>query len=330
MTLLGKPLNLEGIMEQFHAFARRFGFFGNFFSEKICSYMLFLVRNRQVGTKQELLGAVQRSFDFQGNVFLQSMGAECLEGSEQLIRSCYRRLIERKLLVETPGDGSRLELTPAGEKRLASNRFFLSGEQPPGTKIGAGSILRIGFSLLVRWTVFLALYWLATTFLLPRLPAIPLWDSIDVYVLLVWGLRLTLFELVHLFAGFLLITQAAIRMSLIYQRHLSIRERRANRYTKLQTGGFYGRVRHPIASNRLLYTLGLFFALTTGWAVVPFAVMLILTILSGIIEERGELNKRFGNEYQAYKREVSRRYLTPWLAVYLGIAGAAFAAGLVL
>jgi hypothetical protein len=35
MTLLEKPLTLEGIMEQFHAFTRRFSFFGSFFSESM-------------------------------------------------------------------------------------------------------------------------------------------------------------------------------------------------------------------------------------------------------------------------------------------------------
>ena len=35
MTLLEKSLTVEGIMEQFHTFSRRFGFFGNFFSESV-------------------------------------------------------------------------------------------------------------------------------------------------------------------------------------------------------------------------------------------------------------------------------------------------------
>jgi protein-S-isoprenylcysteine O-methyltransferase Ste14 len=178
--------------------------------------------------------------------------------------------------------------------------------------------------------VFLTLYWLATAYLLPLLPALPLWDSIDLHVLSVWGLRLSLFKLIHLAAGFLLVTQAAVRISLIYQRHLSIRERATNKHTKLQTDGYYKRVRHPMASTRLLYSLGLCFAFPTAWALVPFTVLLILTILSGIIEERGKPTKRFGSEYEAYAREVPRRYLTPWLAMCLGIAATAFAAGLAL
>ncbi|MBN2551816.1 MAG: hypothetical protein JXB06_03555, partial [Spirochaetales bacterium] len=35
MTLLDKPLTVEGIMEQFQAFTRRFGFFGSFYSESV-------------------------------------------------------------------------------------------------------------------------------------------------------------------------------------------------------------------------------------------------------------------------------------------------------
>ena len=308
----------------------QFGVYERFRRSQLRSYMLFLIRNREAGTKQQLLSRVQEAFDFQGNVLLRSVRAERLEGSEQLIRSCYRRLIEKKLLVEDPVEEKQLELTPAGKKRLASNRFFLQQEQPAGFKVGAGSIVRIGFSLMVRWVLFLALYWLALAYLVPLLPALPLWESIDFTVLSAWGLRFSLFGLIHLSLGFALITQAAVRMSLIYQRHLSIRERRSKKYTTLQTDGFYARVRHPMASNRLLYALGLCFALPTVWTLVPFAVLLIATILSGIIEERRELGKRFAAQYRAYKQQVPRRYLTPWLAAYLGIAAAAFVAGVVL
>jgi len=226
----------------------QFGIYERFRRSQLCSYMLFLVRNHEADTKP--------------------------------------RLIDKKLLVEAPVDVPPLELTPAGEKRLAANRFFLAGDQPLGLKKGTGSILRIVFSLVVRWSVFLA-------------------------------------------AGFLLVTQAAVRISLIYQRHLSIRERAAKKHTKLQTDGFYRRVRHPTASNRLLYSLGLCFAPPTVWAAVPFTLFAVMTIFSGIIEEHKEIGKLFGTEYQAYKRDVPRRYLTPWLAVYLGIAAAAFVTGLV-
>jgi protein-S-isoprenylcysteine O-methyltransferase Ste14/Co/Zn/Cd efflux system component len=308
----------------------QFGVYERFRRSQLCSYMLFLVRNHDADTKAQLLTAVKDALDFRGNVFLQTMGAEHLEGGEELIRNCYQLLIARKLLIERPGEGKRLELTQAGEKRLASNRFFLEQGQASGLKIGTGSIVRIAFSLIIRWAVFLGLYWLAEAYLLPLLPALPLWDAIDRYLLSVWGLRFTLFELFHLAAGFLLVTQAAVRLSLIYQRHLSFRQRAAKKYATLQTDGFYARVRHPVAANRLLYALGLCFAFPTVWALVPFAGLALFTIFSGIIEERRELIPRFGAEYEAYRRKVPRRDLTPWLAAYLGIAAAAFAAGAVL
>ena len=308
----------------------QFGVYERFRRSQLRSYMLFLVRNREAQTREQLLSTVHNAFDFQGNVLLRSVRAEHLEGSEQLIHSCYRDLVEKKLLVEHRNGGTLLELTAAGEKRLSSNRFFLQQEQSAGFKIGLGSAFRIGFSLLARWALFFALYWLALTYLLPLLPAVPLWASIDFTVLTAWGLHFSLFGLIHLSLGFVLITHAAVRMSLIYQRHRSIRERRSKKYTTLQTDGFYARVRHPMASNRLLFALGLCFALPTAWTPVLFAVLLIATLLSGIIEERRELEKRFGGEYQAYKGQVPRRYLTPWLTAYLGIAAAAFGVGVIL
>jgi protein-S-isoprenylcysteine O-methyltransferase Ste14/Co/Zn/Cd efflux system component len=307
----------------------QFGIYERFRRSQLRSYMLFLVRNREAQTREELLSRVHAAFDFQGNMLLRSVRAERVEGVEELIANCYRDLVEKRLLVEHRNGQTRLEMTPAGKKRLSSNRFFLQEQQTAGFKIGAGAAVRIAFSLLVRWALFLFLYWLASTYLLPLLPALPLWKSIDFTVLRVWGLRFSLFGLIHLSLGCVLVTHAAVRKSLIYQRHRSIRERRSKKYATLQTGGFYARVRHPIASNRLLYALGVCFALPTIWALVPFAALVIATILSGIIEERRELEKRFGPQYLRYKQQVPRRYLTPWLAAYLGMAAAAFGAGVV-
>jgi len=49
-----------------------------------------------------------------------------------------------------------------------------------------------------------------------------------------------------------------------------------------------------------------------------------------MIGERKELVKRFGTEYGEYKSEVPRRYLAPFLAVYLGITATAYVARLIL
>jgi protein-S-isoprenylcysteine O-methyltransferase Ste14/Co/Zn/Cd efflux system component len=304
----------------------QFGIYERFRRSQLCSYMLFLVRNGQARTSRQLLSLVRNAFDFEGNVLLQSMGAERVAGSEELIRECYERLIHKKYLAEHP----RLELTPAGEKKLAANRFFVSDEQRRGSGIGAGGALRIIFSLLVRWSLFFAVYWLVTAYLLPRLPELPLWDSIDFAVVSAGTLRFTVFDLLHLAAGFVLVTHAAVRASLIYQRHLSLRQRIGKKYERLRTGGFYGRVRHPMAATRLIYVLGLCFALRTVWALVAFAVLAGLTVVSGIIEERRELEKHFGAEYEEYRREVPRRYLIPSLWVYLAITAVTFTVGSVL
>ena len=304
----------------------QFGVYERFRRSQLCSYMLFLVRNHEVEGKDSLLSSVRRAFDFRGNIFLQTMGAERIEGVEQLIQLCYRRLIDKRLLREGPS----LELTAAGEKRLATNRFFLTDEKTEGFRIGVGGAVRIVFSLLLRLGLFFLVVWLALAYVLPLLPALPLWSSIDVILFSLGAIRLTLFNLIHIGLGLSLVTHAAIRMSLIYQRHLSIRERQAQKYTELRTDGFYARTRHPMAANRLLYVLGLFFALCSLWALIPFALLAVFTLLSGIIEERGELKERFGEKYEQYRRRVAHRYLTPWLAAYLAVAAAAFVAGALL
>ncbi len=305
----------------------RFGIYERFRRRQLCSYMLYLVRNGEVENKNELIHTVERGFDFQDNVLLKSMGAEHIEGGGELIESCYQRLVQKDHLRE----GGRLEITEAGDKHLSSNRFFLSpGERASGFRLNLGRTARITFSLIVRWTTFLGLYWLGTAYLLPRLPDLSLWKAFDYWLLSVGALHLSLFQVLHVAAGFCLVSYAAVRKSLIYQRHLVFRERRGRKPSKLRTDGFFARVRHPMTGTTLLYNLGLFFAFCSGWAFVPFLLIGTGEIIASLREEKNDLLERFGREYRDYRKQVPSLYLTPFMKICFYLAAVAFIAGLIL
>ena len=128
--------------------------------------------------------------------------------------------------------------------------------------------------------------------LLPRLPDLSLWKTFDFQLFSMGALHLSLFQALHLAAGFCLVSYAAVRKSLIYQRHLVFRERRGRKPSKLRTDGFFARVRHPMSGTALLYNLGLFFAFCSGWGFIPFLLIGAGEIIATLREEKNDLLER--------------------------------------
>jgi protein-S-isoprenylcysteine O-methyltransferase Ste14 len=74
---------------------------------------------------------------------------------------------------------------------------------------------------------------------------------------------------------------------------------------KLLTGGPYARIRHPRYIEAGFFTLGYVLVANYPAAYLMFVLSLPLLYLIVILEER-ELHQRFGNEYEAYRRQVPR------------------------
>jgi protein-S-isoprenylcysteine O-methyltransferase Ste14 len=306
----------------------RFGIYERLRRRQLCAYMLYLVRKGEVDSSRQLAAAVRRSLDFRDNVFLKSMGAEKLEDAEELIAGCFRLLREQDLLREEP----HFAVTPAGLRHLAANRMFLQeGRQPGGkglrTGLRPGKLLRAGLSLVVRISLLAGLYWLLAAHLLPRLPVLPLWRSLDAPLLTLGRLALSRCALLHLIVALCLTGYAAVRLSLIYQRH-PFRERRGKSSPRLCTDGYYARVRHPMAGTRLLFRLALLLALPSGWALVPLPLILTAALAAVLVEERKTLLPCFGNRYREYRQRVRGLFFPPPLKILLTLTAVLFAAGL--
>ncbi|MBN1835042.1 MAG: cation transporter [Spirochaetales bacterium] len=305
----------------------QFRLYERFRSSQLCGYMLYLVKVGQAGSREELMAAVDRAFDFRDNTLLRTVGLDRRpSGSGKLAETCYKRLLDRDLL----RDNGSLVITEAGRRNLAANRFFVHGEAREELKRTARLGLRIGLALIVRWVVFAGLFWLGTRYVLPRLPEFPLWDSLDRAIITLRGLELSLFQLLHLGAGLALISWATVRRSLIRSRHFAWRERRGQGPAQLISDGFFARVRHPLAGAACLYYLGLFFAFCSAWALVPLAFAAAAAFLATRAEERKDLQPRFGPAYRSYKGRVRRRLFTPLQTAVVAAMYGAVAAGLVL
>jgi protein-S-isoprenylcysteine O-methyltransferase Ste14 len=310
----------------------QFRLYERFRSSQLCGYILYLVRDGQAGSREQLMAAVNRAFDFRDNTLLRAVGLDRgPSGSEKLAAACYERLLGQGLLREHDAHGQRrLALTETGQSRLASNRFFVHAGGQEELKRSARLGLRIGLALAFRWAVFGGLFWLASRYLLPLLPEFALWDSVDRPGMILLGLDLSLFDLLHLGVGFALVTWGTVRLALIRARHFTWRERKGRARVPLMTDGFFAAVRHPLFGAALLYRLGFFFAFPTGWALVPMGLSALISVASALAEERRELEPRFAEAYRSYKSEVRRLLLTPQQRIAVAAAAILLVLGLVL
>lgn len=73
---------------------------------------------------------------------------------------------------------------------------------------------------------------------------------------------------------------------------------------ELATGGPYGHLRHPLYLGSFLLGLGLSLAGGRWWLPVIFVVLFFWLYRRTLLVEESDLLSRFGNDYEAYMREV--------------------------
>ena len=73
---------------------------------------------------------------------------------------------------------------------------------------------------------------------------------------------------------------------------------------ELATGGPYNRLRHPLFLGSFLLGLGLALAGGRGWFPILFSGLFVWLYHRTIRAEEAELMRRFGGDYEAYRKEV--------------------------
>ena len=73
---------------------------------------------------------------------------------------------------------------------------------------------------------------------------------------------------------------------------------------ELARTGIYGTIRHPLYLGSFFLGLGLTVAGGSGWIVLLFLVLFVLVYRRTIRVEEGELARRFGSAWEAYRRRV--------------------------
>jgi len=75
---------------------------------------------------------------------------------------------------------------------------------------------------------------------------------------------------------------------------------------KIVDSGPYGLTRNPIYQAMTWLILGLAFALDTAWLLVAWIVFGILMHFAVVVHEEAYLERKFGDEYRAYRSRVRR------------------------
>lgn len=76
--------------------------------------------------------------------------------------------------------------------------------------------------------------------------------------------------------------------------------------TKIITSGFFAWSRNPIYTGFCLFNIGLGIAFNSFWILISFIPAAILVYYIAIAKEEAYLEKKFGEDYIAYKNKVRR------------------------
>lgn len=187
-------------------------------------------------------------------------------------------------------------------------------------------IIRKAFTLVLAAAMYAALYF-AFAYVFNLIPDLKPWEGIGQSITIL-GRQTAAADIVYFALGLLFFVHGMLGLTAISRQNHSVRDDDTRLPKALLTDGYYSKVRHPMYGTFMLIIAGLLFPLRSLIALGIAALMIFLQSLNGIMEEKNQLSKIFGEEYEDYKRRVRGRYLTGVMKAYFGAAVLLSAAGL--
>lgn len=172
---------------------------------------------------------------------------------------------------------------------------------------------------IISMALYILLFWLLNL-ILDCLPDQELWGKID-FEISPLSFSLNFFSFISFIIGLIIFCYGVLRLSGISEQNHKARDSKTRKPVKLLTEGYYGEVRHPMYGTFMLIQLGLFLSLRSLLATIVIALFIITQYANGIFEEKRELAKIFGEEYELYRRKVKSKYLTGLMKIIFGLAG---------
>lgn len=156
--------------------------------------------------------------------------------------------------------------------------------------------------------------------ILNYLPDPVLWGKFD-YTISVLSYSLNLFSVINFVLGLIIFCYGICRLYGINKQNHEARDHKTRKPTKLLTEGYYSEVRHPMYGAFVLIQLGLLFSLRSLFATIIIVLVIVGQFANGIFEEKRELVKIFGDEYEAYRKKVRARFITEPMKIIFTLAG---------
>lgn len=168
-------------------------------------------------------------------------------------------------------------------------------------------------------SLWYVVFFFAIRFVLKFLPDLQLWKKSD-FFFVVQQYRVPVIDLIYFILGVIFIVHAAVKLHDITVQNHKAQDMETRKPMFLLTDENYGKVRHPMYGNFMLIQLAVFFPTRTLYGVIVVIVVVLSQFVNGVIEEKNQLLKLFGEKYIEYQNKVKARYLTPVMKFYFFIA----------
>lgn len=154
---------------------------------------------------------------------------------------------------------------------------------------------------------------------LKYIPDLILWGNYKP-ILNIFSISLSLVDIVYFLFGMLVTTHGVINLLLITKENHKAQNMKTRKPEKLITTGFYSKARHPMYGTFMIINMGLFFSSRSFWGIIIVILFFIIQHISTNYEEKNELAKIFGKDYEIYTKNVSKKFFLPVYKVYISIS----------
>lgn len=272
-----------------------FNFSNKIYNKRLQNWMLRQVKNQKI-TRYQLIENGISSLNFENNITLESVGLHKQHNIERKIKEAVDNLIRQGYIFE----GKELELSDEGIDRIQSINPILN------SNYSFKNLLNYFIILPLSLISFIFLYYLSLAGL-SFLPFADLWQKIDIYLfninfpLIDTVYMCTLMNIIHFSFGFCMYIYAIYHFINITIENHNARDPETRKPFKLNTEGYYGKVRHPMYGMMILIYIAFFFALKSWLSLIIGLILITNILINGWYEEKFVLMRLFGEEYREYK-----------------------------
>ncbi len=277
-------------------------------------WLLSEIDKGKIQNRNQLYQEALLSVDFEQISQLRAIGLAGNSGAKKAASDAISQLFDADYVTERPENGKSVQLTEKGSAELKRAEQMLNRWH--GSKGSSYTPVHLILKIMGTILVF-GLIWIVVRHI-PFIAETTVWQGQSSLVN-IFGIPVSLVEVPFIMAGLLIYIKGSMRYSKA-TRFIHFARRTRSRH-KLVTNGPYQKMRHPMYGGWVLKWTGLGIVLGSPFTVALALLLAVGQIIAACFEEKN-LQRAFGEAWDAYRLSVKRRFMFSWdwamLAVLLG------------